>query len=148
MSKWIPNLLLISVLLIVALACVAPSATIPDPNIINTAIAQTYSAALIQTAQFGIPITGQESLTPTMTKFPHRHLSQRLPLSCSEFHSSVFLWTQIAAQGRVRATTEWVYCGRERWLRWLVAAQMGITGLFVIRIVWVKLVGSREKMPP
>jgi hypothetical protein len=62
MVKRIPHLFLILVLVIVALACVTPAVTAPDPNFINTAIAQT------QTAAPGIPITGQESLTPTMTR--------------------------------------------------------------------------------
>lgn len=60
--------LLVLVLLSVSQAC-APLGVpaTPDPNVINTAIAQTMAAALTQTAQPGIPITGGESPTPTAT---------------------------------------------------------------------------------
>src|ERR1051325_9813421 len=65
MAKRIPHLFLIFVLVIVALACVAPASVPPlDPNFINTAIAQT------QTAQPVIPITGPDTLTPTPTTAP------------------------------------------------------------------------------
>jgi hypothetical protein len=47
MVKRIPHLFLILVLVIVALACVTPISTTPDPNFINTAIAQTQTAAPI-----------------------------------------------------------------------------------------------------
>jgi hypothetical protein len=41
----------------------------PDPNAISTAIAQT-AAALTQTAGPGIPVTGDESPTPTLSPSP------------------------------------------------------------------------------
>ena len=67
MLKTILKLLLGTVLLIVSQACAAPVAPTLDPGAINTAIAQTFAAALTQTAQPGIPITGPETLTPTLT---------------------------------------------------------------------------------
>ncbi|HJR79010.1 MAG TPA: hypothetical protein VJ821_02985 [Anaerolineales bacterium] len=63
MPKTILKLLLGSVFLIATQAC-APSVITPDSNAINTAIAQT-SAVLTQTSEPGIPITGDESPTPT-----------------------------------------------------------------------------------
>ncbi len=68
------KLLLGSVLLFVASACAPPGLITPDPNAINTAIAGTSAAALTQTAQPAIPITGPESPTATRassaTPFP------------------------------------------------------------------------------
>ena len=67
MAKRIPIFFLIFVLLIVALACIVPSITTSDEDFVNTAIAQTQTAAPV------IPITGP-SLTPTKppsaTPFP------------------------------------------------------------------------------
>ena len=49
MLKSNPILFLAAVLLIVSLACVLPGTATPDPNFINTAIAQTIVAAVMQT---------------------------------------------------------------------------------------------------
>src|ERR671923_1453964 len=68
MLKAILKPLLSSVLLIALQAC-APGGVTPDPNTINTAIAQT-SVALTQTSGPGIPITGDESPTPTPSPVP------------------------------------------------------------------------------
>jgi hypothetical protein len=61
------KLLLGSMLLIASQACAPIGEMTPDPNTISTAIAGTSAAALTQTAQPGIPITGQESTTPSAT---------------------------------------------------------------------------------
>jgi hypothetical protein len=66
MQKTILKLFLSLVVLIVAQACAPLGTPTFDPNTINTAIAQTFEAALTETAQPGIPITGP-SPTPTMT---------------------------------------------------------------------------------
>ena len=69
MFKFKPLLLFVIILLIPSLACGLPSISVitPDPNFISTAVAQTIVAGLSQTVQPIIPITGQESPTPTFT---------------------------------------------------------------------------------
>lgn len=67
MLRLILKLSLGFLLLIASQACAPRAATTPDPNVIGTAIAQTRAVALTQTAQPGIPITGNESPTPTPT---------------------------------------------------------------------------------
>src|SRR5512134_1517903 len=67
MRKTILKLLTGFVLLVASQACASPSPATPDPITINTAIAQTFAAALTQTSQPGIPVTGPESPTPTAT---------------------------------------------------------------------------------
>jgi hypothetical protein len=64
-----PILLLATVLLIVSLACVLPGTTTPDPNFINTAIAQTIEAGVTQAASSDVPII-LESPTITQTFTP------------------------------------------------------------------------------
>jgi hypothetical protein len=70
MHKTILKLSMGVVLLFASQACIPPGETTPDPNAINTAIAGTMAAALTQTAQPGIPITGPESPTPASTATP------------------------------------------------------------------------------
>lgn len=82
MFKLNPSLCAVVILLVASLACTSSSSTIstPDPNLINTAIAQTVVAALTQTAQPGIPVTGGSpiatitlelpTLSPTVTLSP------------------------------------------------------------------------------
>lgn len=65
MPKTILKLLISSVLL-VALAACAPGQPTPDLNTINTAIAQTLTAGA-PTSEPGIPVTGVGSPTPTVT---------------------------------------------------------------------------------
>ena len=67
MLKTTLTLALVSVLLIASQACAPLVPSTPDPNSINTAVAQTLAAAPTQTSQPGIPVTGQESPTPTAT---------------------------------------------------------------------------------
>lgn len=67
MVKMIRKLLLGLVVILASQACAPPGPPTLDPNVINTAIARTMAAALTQTAQPGIPITGLESPTPTAT---------------------------------------------------------------------------------
>ena len=69
MLKAILKPLLSSVLLIAIQACAPPGRVPPDPSTINTAIVQTI-VALTQTSGPGIPITGDESPTPTVSPVP------------------------------------------------------------------------------
>lgn len=71
MQKSNPILFLTAVLLIVSLACVVPTTLTPDPNLINTAIAQTIAAGVAQTgaAPSEVPII-LESPTITQTFTP------------------------------------------------------------------------------
>lgn len=67
-----PILLSVTVLLIASLACVLPGTTVvtPDPNIAGTLIAQTVAAAIMQTNQPILPITGAGTAVPTFTPEP------------------------------------------------------------------------------
>lgn len=58
-----------SVLLIALQACASGAVTL-DPDSINTAIAQTIAVAQTRTSEPGIPITGDESSTPTPSPVP------------------------------------------------------------------------------
>jgi len=69
MLKSNPLLFLAVVLLIVSLACVLPGTATPDPNFINTAIAQTIAAGVTQAAPSNVPII-LESPTITQTFTP------------------------------------------------------------------------------
>ena len=69
MLKSNPILFLAAVLAIVSLACVLPSTVTPDPNFINTAIAQTIAAGVTQAASSNVPII-LESPTITQTFTP------------------------------------------------------------------------------
>lgn len=73
MLKIIRNFSLVLVSLVLALACVSPSA-LPDvatldPNAIDIAIKQTSAAAATQTARSD-PLFGVKSPTPTLTRVP------------------------------------------------------------------------------
>ena len=70
MPKTSLKLLLGSVLLVASQACAPPVPATPDPNVINTAIAQTLAAGQTQTSQPSIPITGDETPTPSVTVGP------------------------------------------------------------------------------
>jgi len=77
MSKSVPTFAFIAVLAIAAAACSSTSVATPEPNLINTMVAQTLSAIQFQTAQAVIPITGGTStftpsptLSPTVTLTP------------------------------------------------------------------------------
>lgn len=67
-----PILLSVSVLLVLSLACVAPTivSVTPDPNWPSTAIAQTVSAALTQTGQPLLPTLGPATPTNTFLAEP------------------------------------------------------------------------------
>lgn len=70
MHKYNPILLLATVLLVVSLACVAPSiAATPDPGLIGTAIAQTLSAGVTQYSPSLMPMI-QVTDTPVFTFTP------------------------------------------------------------------------------
>jgi hypothetical protein len=68
MLRTILKLILGFVLLIAIQACV-PGQPAPDLNAINTAVAQTL-AAVTQTSEPGIPVTGDQTPTPTVTPVP------------------------------------------------------------------------------
>lgn len=72
MSRLRPITLLVFVLLIASLACTSPTVSIstPDPGFINTTIAQTVVAALTQTGQPGIPITGGSPVSTAIPELP------------------------------------------------------------------------------
>ena len=77
MFKHIPTLAFVAVLVIAATACSSTGVSTPDPNVINTFVAQTLSAIQFQTSQALIPITGATStftpsptLSPTVTLTP------------------------------------------------------------------------------
>ncbi len=65
MLKTILSLGLISLLVLVTQACTPQAAPTVDPNAVGTAIAQTLAAMATPTSQAGIPVTGNESPTPT-----------------------------------------------------------------------------------
>ena len=69
MPKTILKLVLGAVLLIAA-ACAPAAPGAPDPNSINTIVAQTLSAASTQTFEAGIPVTGDRTATTTATVSP------------------------------------------------------------------------------
>src|ERR1041385_2064914 len=58
---------LIFLLVFVTQACAPQAVPTVDPNAISTAIAQTLAAVATPTSQAGIPVTGNESPTPTLT---------------------------------------------------------------------------------
>ena len=73
MPKSNPILLSVTALLVLSLACVAPTITIvttPNPNWPETAIAQTVSVALTQTGQPLLPTLGPATPTATFTSGP------------------------------------------------------------------------------
>ena len=70
MFKSAPSLVFFAVLMVATLACSQTGAPAPDPNFINTAVAQTIVAIQIQSAQPGIAVTGPGSATPTVTLEP------------------------------------------------------------------------------
>lgn len=67
MRKTILKLLMGFLLLVATQACTSLGPSTPDPDRIKTTIAETFAAALTQTAQPGIPVTGPETSTPTIT---------------------------------------------------------------------------------
>lgn len=70
MPKTILKFLLGSALLLVTQACAPPIPSTTEPDLINTAVAQTLAAVSTQTSQPGIPVMGNESPTPTATAVP------------------------------------------------------------------------------
>ena len=70
MPKTFLKLLVGSVLLIATQACAPSIPATSDPGVINTAVAQTLAAAQTQTSEPGIPVTGDESPTPSATVAP------------------------------------------------------------------------------
>lgn len=106
MPKTILKLLLGSVLLTATQAC-APGQPTPDLNTINTIIAQTM-AAVTQTSEPEIPITGDESPAPTSS--PELPSATQTPLATMTpiplFTSTPgFTFTPVAAQISVSVPT-------------------------------------------
>lgn len=79
MLKTTPILLSVSIVLILSQACSVPGISTPDSNSMNTAIAQTIVAALTQTSQAIIPITGLESPTAAQTFTPELPTATQTP---------------------------------------------------------------------
>jgi hypothetical protein len=69
MFKTILGLLLVLIFVTALQSCAPAGVATPDPNLIGTLIAQTM-AAYTPTSDPGIPVTGDESPTPTMTPSP------------------------------------------------------------------------------
>lgn len=67
MFKFKPVLKLFVVLMVVSQACSSTEVSTPDPNIINTKVAQTLAVIQFQTSQALIPVTGPGTETPTPT---------------------------------------------------------------------------------
>jgi hypothetical protein len=67
MSKVNSVLMLLVVLMIASLACSSSGVNTPDPNFINTMVAQTLAAIQVQSVEPGIPVTGLGTPTPTPT---------------------------------------------------------------------------------
>ena len=103
MRKITLKLLLGSVLLIASQAC-APGQPTPDLNTINTAIAQTLAAAATQTSEPGIPVTGDESPTPTVTMAVPTPTSTAIVLP-SPVSTSTSIFTPAVAQVSVTVPT-------------------------------------------
>lgn len=70
MSKSIPTLLSVTVLLILSQACTSPGILLPDSNAVNTAIAQTIVVGLTQSATAFVPTAILESPTLPFTLTP------------------------------------------------------------------------------
>lgn len=70
MLKSNPILISVTVLMIASLACGSSVALTPDPNFINTSVAQTMAVIQLQSAQPGIPVTGPDTPTSTFTAEP------------------------------------------------------------------------------
>ena len=98
MHKKYPILLSVTVLLIVSLACVLPSITTgtPDPNLINTAIAQTIAAGVTQYSPSLVPII-QVTDTPVFTLTPEPPtLTPTITLTATPVFTSTPLVPQIS----------------------------------------------------
>jgi len=89
MFKPVPILAFVAVLMLATAACNSNVVSTPDPNSINTAVAQTIVAIQIQSAVPGIPITGPETVTP----FPSVTASPTLSPTVTLTPSPVFTAT-------------------------------------------------------
>ena len=101
MLKTTLSIFVISVALIAVQACAPLVAPTANPNLINTAIAQTQSASSTQTSVVGIPITGQESPTAT----PSPIVVTMTPTAIILSPSPVFTATSVAPQVSVSVAT-------------------------------------------
>jgi hypothetical protein len=80
MFKPNPILISVTVLMIASLACSFSGITTPDPNFINTSVAQTFAAIQAQNTQPGIPV-GSDTPTPTFTASPTVTLTPTITLT-------------------------------------------------------------------
>lgn len=92
---------LVALAISIAQAC-APLPSTPDPNTVNTAVAQTVSAVSSLTAQPPIPVTGQESPTATQTVSPQAPTQTPLVLISP---NSVFTVTSVSTAAQVSVST-------------------------------------------
>lgn len=81
MSKVNPVLKLFAVLMVSTVACSSPGVSTPDPNAINTMVAQTIVAIQVQSQVPGIPVTGIDTVTPLPTITPSPSPSPTITLS-------------------------------------------------------------------
>ncbi|MBK9924771.1 MAG: hypothetical protein IPP66_05695 [Anaerolineales bacterium] len=71
MFKRNPIFISVMILIVASLACSSSGlVATPDPNFINTSVAQTFVALQTQNTQPGIPVTGVDTLVPTLTFTP------------------------------------------------------------------------------
>jgi hypothetical protein len=101
MLKAILKPLLSSVLLIALQACV-PGAITPDPDSINTVIAQTIAVAQTRTSEPGVPVTGDES--PTLTPSPEPPSATQTP-SATLIPTPIFTSTSAVPEVSVSVST-------------------------------------------
>ena len=78
MFKPVPAFVFVVVLVLATTACGSTGVATPDPNFINTVVAQTLAAIQVQTSQAVIPITG---VTSTSTPSPTPTLSPTVTLT-------------------------------------------------------------------
>ena len=101
MLKTTLSLLLVSVVLIAIQACAPLGTPTPNPNSINTAIANTMSVALTQTSSVLMPVTGQQSPTPTSSPV----IPTTTPTSILLSPTTIFTATSVAPQVSVSVAT-------------------------------------------
>ena len=101
MLKTTLSVFVISVALIAVQACAPLGAPTSNPNSTSTAVAQTVIAGVTQTSVVGIPITGQESPTPTASPIVVTMTPSAIILS----PSPVFTATSVAPQVSVSVAT-------------------------------------------
>jgi hypothetical protein len=85
----------LAVLMAASLACSSSGVPTPTPNLIDTMVAQTLTVIQSQNTQPGIPVTGLETATPTITA-PLPTFSPTATLSPTPFFTATPLVPQIS----------------------------------------------------